>query len=178
MLKRTNLPKQSGNQNARLDWEAVYAETLPKIFHYFCYRVGDEIVAEDLTSRTFEKAWVSRDRFRDDMGSFKMWIFGIARHVAVDHYRNEKNELPLGHAVPQAGQTSPEIILQRHSDFSRLAKLLGELPERERELISFKYGAELTNRAIAELTGLSETNVGTILYRVVRKLRDAWEGDR
>jgi RNA polymerase sigma-70 factor (ECF subfamily) len=38
-----------------------------------------------------------------------------------------------------------------------------------------KYGAELTNRKIAELTGLSETNVGTILYRVVRKLRAQWE---
>ena len=35
----------------------------------------------------------------------------------------------------------------------------------------------LTNRAIAQLTGLSESNVGTILYRVVQKLRQKWEGE-
>jgi len=37
-----------------------------------------------------------------------------------------------------------------------------------------KYGAEATNRAIAALTGLSESNVGTILHRVVADLRSAW----
>jgi RNA polymerase sigma-70 factor, ECF subfamily len=51
------------------------------------------------------------------------------------------------------------------------------LPEREQELIALKYGADLTNREIARLTGLSETNVGSILYRVVRKLRQRWEQD-
>jgi RNA polymerase sigma-70 factor (ECF subfamily) len=175
MRKRTKQHDQDGRQNAKLDWEAVYAETLPKIFHYFCYRVGDTIVAEDLTSLTFEKAWAGRERFRSDIGSFTTWLFGIARHVVVDHYRIEKNELPLEEAAPGTEQNSPETAFQRNSDFSRLAKLLAGLPERERELISFKYGAELTNRAIAKLTGLSETNVGTILFRVVRKLRQAWE---
>ena len=38
-----------------------------------------------------------------------------------------------------------------------------------------KYGAELTNREIAHMTGLSESNVGTILHRVVVKLRMEWE---
>ena len=49
-----------------------------------------------------------------------------------------------------------------------------ELPPREQELVALKYGAEATNRAIAELTGLSESNVGTILHRVVQALRRDW----
>jgi RNA polymerase sigma-70 factor (ECF subfamily) len=166
------------NQNVVPDWEDVYEETLPKIFHFFCYRVGDKFVAEDLTSLTFEKAWVGRERFRNDIGSFTQWIFGIARNVVVDHYRNDKKEVPIRHVLQEAYEDSPEIHLQRNSDFSRLTKLLAKLPERDRELISFKYGSELTNRAIAELTGLSETNVGTILFRLVRKLRSEWEDDR
>jgi hypothetical protein len=43
-----------------IDWEAVYTSFLPRIFHFFCYKVGDEQIAEDLTSITFEKAWISR----------------------------------------------------------------------------------------------------------------------
>jgi RNA polymerase sigma-70 factor (ECF subfamily) len=37
-----------------------------------------------------------------------------------------------------------------------------------------KYGAGATNRAIAKLTGLSESNVGTIVHRVVETLRRDW----
>jgi RNA polymerase sigma-70 factor (ECF subfamily) len=37
-----------------------------------------------------------------------------------------------------------------------------------------KYGADMTNRAIARATGLSESNVGTILHRAVDALRARW----
>jgi RNA polymerase sigma-70 factor (ECF subfamily) len=52
------------------------------------------------------------------------------------------------------------------------------LPERERELISLKYGADLNNREIAAITGLTESNVGTLLSRVLQRLREQWEGAR
>ncbi len=37
-----------------------------------------------------------------------------------------------------------------------------------------KYGAEMNNRAIARATGLSESNVGTVLHRAIQKLRVEW----
>jgi RNA polymerase sigma-70 factor, ECF subfamily len=52
--------------------------------------------------------------------------------------------------------------------------LLATLPPRQRELIAMKYGADMTNRAIARATGLSESNVGTILHRAVEDLRGRW----
>ena len=62
----------------------------------------------------------------------------------------------------------------RQSEAQRLAALLETLPPRERELIAMKYGADMTNRAIARATGLSESNVGTILHRGVESLRVRW----
>ena len=53
--------------------------------------------------------------------------------------------------------------------------LLAELPDRERELLALKYGSGLTNREIAGLTGVSESNIGTILYRTLRRLRTLWD---
>jgi RNA polymerase sigma-70 factor (ECF subfamily) len=55
--------------------------------------------------------------------------------------------------------------------------LLSQTSARERELIAYKYGAELDNRTIARLTLLSESNVGTILNRSVNKLRASWEAE-
>ena len=49
------------------------------------------------------------------------------------------------------------------------------MPDRQRELIALKYGAALNNRLIARITGISESNVGTILHRVAQQLRQAWE---
>ena len=52
--------------------------------------------------------------------------------------------------------------------------LQARLSERERELIAWKYGGVLTTRAPARATGLSDSNVGTILHRAVHTLRARW----
>ncbi len=157
-------------------WAALYRDLLPRVFHYFCFRVGDTWLAEDLTAATFEKAWRGRWRFRGNEDAFSRWLFGIARHVAADHFRqNGHAHLPLEEVTLPDPAPSPEEQLQRQHDFERLTALLADLSDRERELIALKYGAEMTNRAIARLTGLSESNVGTILHRAVTHLRRAWK---
>lgn len=160
-----------------IDWPAIYEQALPRIFHYFCYRVGDASLAEDLTASTFEKAWKNRSTFRPNRGTAHAWLMGIARHSANDHFQKKVREIPF-ETVPEIRQSpSLDEDLQRKLDFQILAKRLSQLPERERELVAMKYGAEMTNREIARLTGLSESNVGTILHRVVEKLRIEWEKD-
>jgi RNA polymerase sigma-70 factor (ECF subfamily) len=156
------------------DWDALYAEQLPRVYNFFRYRVGDGAVAEDLTSSTFEKAWVARHRYRRDRAGFCTWLLTIARNVAVDHYRAQRPHVPLEHAANVSHGATPDELSERRSDFERLSRLLEELPARERELIALKYGAEMTNRAIAKVAGLSESNVGTILHRTIQALRAGW----
>jgi RNA polymerase sigma-70 factor (ECF subfamily) len=80
----------------------------------------------------------------------------------------------LDEAAAVAAAGTPEDEAMRHSDGARLAALLQRLPERERELLAMKFGAEMTNRAIATATGLTESNVGTIVHRAVQTLRERW----
>jgi len=53
---------------AELDWNAVYAAQLPRVYNYFRFRLGRHSDIEELTRRTFEKAWKAdldgRARFR------------------------------------------------------------------------------------------------------------------
>jgi RNA polymerase sigma-70 factor (ECF subfamily) len=51
------------------------------------------------------------------------------------------------------------------------------LPEKEQELVALRYGAGLNNREIAKLLHLSESNVGTRLFRIVQSLRKKMEVD-
>ncbi len=162
------------------DWAAVYADHLPRIYGYFRFRTGDESLAEDLTAQTFERAWRERARYRRDLAAFSTWLFTLARRVGANHFRRRSvgPSLPLEWATALQDPGSLEEIVQRRSDLARLRVLLARLPSRERELIELKYGASLTNRAIAAMTGLSESNVGTLLHRAVRWLRVEWEEER
>lgn len=157
-----------------VDWDAVYAEQLPRIYNYFRFRLGSDLDVEELTSATFEKAWRARERYRRDVAGFSTWLFSIAHHTAIDHLRTRRQHLPLQAALEIASDVTPEHEAQLASDLNRLAALTSDLPERERELIALKYGAALNNREIARLTGLSESNVGTILHRMVQALRARW----
>jgi RNA polymerase sigma-70 factor (ECF subfamily) len=164
-----------------MDWDALYAEHLPRVYNYFRYRVGDDALAEDLTTATFEKAWRSRGQFRRERAAFSTWLFAIARNVGIDYFRRRRPAMSIedmeqrGEDVPGAGETSPEERAAHADDLARLGALLVRLPPREQELVALKYGAGFTNRAIAGLTGLSESNVGTILHRVVQSLRTRWQ---
>jgi RNA polymerase sigma-70 factor (ECF subfamily) len=172
LLKRL-VPAQT--ENGAIDWDAVYAEQLLRVLNFFRYQTGDEALAEDLTAITFEKAWRNRERYRRDVAGFSTWLFSIARNVVVDHFRKHREHVPLDAIAEQAGDAMVEEKIERRQDLATLNALLAELPKRERELIALKYGAGLTNRAIAGLLRLSESNVGTILERVTRRLRECWE---
>jgi RNA polymerase sigma-70 factor (ECF subfamily) len=170
----------AGNRLARWldraepDWDSVYADQLPRVLNFFRYRFGAAADIEDLTGRTFEKAWQARHRYRRDVAAFSTWLMAIARNVAIDHSRARRLHAPLDEASHVATGATPEEHAAQRSDAARLAMLLKALPDRDRELLAMKYGAGLTNRAIARATGLSESNVGTLLHRATQTLRDQW----
>jgi RNA polymerase sigma-70 factor (ECF subfamily) len=171
MTTRPYLLKGAHALAEEIDWETTYREYLPRVYNFFRYRIGDGNLAEDLTAATFEKAWRGRSRFRRDLSAFSTWLFTIARNVAIDHFRKKEQDVALEVIREPADPVSLEETVQRSHDFARLNALLSQLSAREREVIAFKYGAGLNNREIANLTRLSASNVGIILYRAVEKLR-------
>ena len=163
-----------GSRSDEADFAEIYRLELPRVFNFFRFRLGDDLAAEDLTSETFEKAWRSRAQYRHDRAAFSTWLFTIAQRVLVDHLRKTKTVIPLEAvtALPADETTEDAAFLQ--ADFTRLNVLLAQLADRDRELVALRYGAGLTNRTIARLTGLSESNVGVLLHRAVQKLRNDW----
>ena len=159
----------------KIDWAAAYEELLPKVYHYFCLRTGDRLEAEDLTATTFERAWRDRERYQKDLGTFTNWLFGIARHVTITHFRQNKHEQVLTEPEILEVSRPTEETATRQEEFERLASILTSLPAREREIFSLKYGAQFTNRSIAKIVGITESNVGTILHRIVHRMKEQWE---
>mgnify|MGYP000259333154 CR=1 FL=1 len=147
------------------------------IFRYFRFRGADADTANDLASTTFERALRGINHYDPRKSQIQTWLFAIARNVAINHWKSEsiRSTIPLDDDIPDFDDPPLEdaLILTEHKEQILLA--LQSLDSRAREIIALKFGGPLTNRQIAELTKLSEQNVGVILYRSLLKLRTLLE---
>lgn len=153
---------------------ALYDFYFPRVYNYIRYRCYDPDTSDDLTAQVFERALVKLDNYNPQRGPFGAWLFAIARNVVNYHLRLQKRRrfLPLDtlRDCPN-NHPSPEEVLIDLEMHSQLLQAMRGMDEREKDLISLKFAAHMTNRRIAEITGLSESNVGVILHRAVEKLR-------
>lgn len=169
--------KKTGVETTANDRERLadlYDRTFARVYNAIRYRVDDDCAAEDLTVQVYERALASLARYQPEAGPLDGWLFGIARHVAADYLRRRRFTawLPWESFLRRPCPDPPpeEAVLRRELEAS-LAGALKSLKDRERDLLGLKYGAGLTNRAIAGLTGLSEQNVALIVFRVLTRLR-------
>ncbi len=154
----------------------VYDHYFPRVYNYVRYRVRDPQTTDDLTAIIFERTLVNLSRYRSEQAPFSAWLFSIARNAVNDHFRVQKRRpwLSFDSLRDHADETGvPEVIADQRAEHERLLAAVAGLKERERDLVGLKFGAGLSNRHIAALTGLSESNVAVILYRTLQQLRTA-----
>jgi RNA polymerase sigma-70 factor, ECF subfamily len=171
----SNIAPQAGISG----FTAIYEEHMAYVFRYINYRVGNRSEAEDLTSVVFEKALAAFDRYDSRKAAPQTWLLTIARNTVTDHLRksSKRKTMPLDNVVGvESADPSPSEATEIIEEYERLQLCLSVLPQREQEIISLKFGGELNNRQIASVVGLSENNVGTILFRAIGKLRNCFEG--
>lgn len=162
---------------ARVDsvaFATLYDHYFSRVYNYIRYRLQDPDLTDDLTAQVFERVLLHIEGYRQDKAPFSAWLFAIARNAVTDHVRAQQRRRWLSLEVvrdwinpePQPGEMVAELELH-----DQLLAAVRRLSSREQDLVGLKFGGGLTNRRIAEVTGLSENNVGIILYRAVRKLR-------
>ncbi len=165
------------SSSAAETFAGLYEQYLPKVYRYVSYRIPDIHTAEDLTSAVFEKALTKFNSYKADKAAFSTWIFTIARNTLTDHFRANQSRKTVPMEDPAAAvepDSRPEDESEKEEELQTLHACVAQLSKSEQEIISLKFGAEMTNRQIAMMLSLSESNVGIIIYRAVRKLRDSF----
>jgi RNA polymerase sigma factor (sigma-70 family) len=156
-----------------LRFEELYRSSRDDVYSYVSGLLRDRSAAEEVTATAFERTFRRRSRFDPERGSPRAWLFGIARNAALDELRRRGRQAEMvgEPADPDAptGVDEAEASLRR----AALASAVVELSPRERELVALKFFAGLSNKEIAAVIGVSESNAGTRLHRVITKLREA-----
>ncbi|WP_019913026.1 sigma-70 family RNA polymerase sigma factor [Paenibacillus sp. HW567] len=152
----------------------IFETYYTRIFNYTAYRVSCRYTAEDLTSLVFEKTLSKLHSYSPDKAPLEVWLFAIARNVVNDYYRSLKRTrffpLEMIRELVSSRQVPEEQLLEGERS-GQLSRALDTLSAKERNIVALKFGADLKNKEISSLTGISESNVGVILYRSMRKLK-------
>ncbi len=141
---------------------------ITRVYSYAAYRLGPGADAEDVTSETMERALRYRDSYDPSRGQPSTWLLSIARRVIVEH---------LAVAAPHAkddelqGHDSGEDVAGESVRRLSLAAAIETLAERDRELLSLRYGADLKAREIGELMQMETHAVEVALARALERLR-------
>jgi RNA polymerase sigma-70 factor (ECF subfamily) len=156
------------------EFTELYRRNRDDVYGYVMGLLRDRAAAEDVTAQSFERAYRRRRSFNSKRGTRRAWLFGIARNAALDELRRRRRHVSLAAELEQdAGGVAPEEGAEVAVRRAALREAIAALAPRERELVALKFFAGLTNSEIAHVIGVSETNAGTRLHRVIQKLRRA-----
>src|SRR3712207_3103738 len=89
-------------------FEDLYRRTFPRVYAYVASMLRDRSLAEEVTAQAFERAWRKRATYRPGRGSAEGWLFGIARHAALDELRRLKRRATLEGEPEDIHATPPE----------------------------------------------------------------------
>ncbi len=125
---------------------------------------------QDLAQEMAVQLWRSFERF-DGRGKFSTWMYRVALNVAISHVRSEMTR--TRHVVPgEPGLL--ELVADPagppDDDLRLLYEAMERLDELDRALLILHLDGHRYD-TIAEILGISETNVGTKLARLKQKLR-------
>jgi RNA polymerase sigma factor (sigma-70 family) len=141
-----------------------------KICHSYCRNAGDR---EDLAQEMIYQLWKSGHQFNADH-KFSTWMYRIALNVAISFYRREQRagvRLSLGGDLHLLDlEDRPDGSAEVEEKIDLLQRWIQDLGDLDKALMIL-YLEEKSYREIAEILGITETNVATKLSRIKLGLR-------
>jgi RNA polymerase sigma-70 factor (ECF subfamily) len=149
------------------------------LLRYAQHFVRDLESARDIVQDTFlQLCRQTNDEIRPRVAQ---WLFTVCRNRAIDVCRKERRmklapEDQLADKLAQnseASELQPSAAMEREEAATGLMSQISKLPDRQQEVLRLKFNAGLSYKEIAEVTGLTSSNVGFILHTAIAKLRQS-----
>jgi RNA polymerase sigma-70 factor (ECF subfamily) len=153
----------------------LYDRYFDDIFRFCYYRLGNWQEAEDATGDIFANALAGLGRYRagDLPGSFRSWLFAIARNAVADRHRSNarhpSDSLDVAAEILD-GAPTPEEAALKSDNHQHVLHLLAQLKPAQRDLLQLRL-AGLRNAEIAGILGRSHDAVRKEQSRIVQALR-------
>lgn len=147
----------------------VFDRHFAAVYRYIARRAGRD-VAEDLAAQTFTLAFAHRGRYRDDLGTARPWLFGIATNLLRAEHRGEERRLTVVERLRDEGVASASGFALASAPGpvqldDQLSGALAELQADQREALLLHVWGEMS---YAEVAAALAIPVGTVRSRISR----------
>jgi RNA polymerase sigma-70 factor (ECF subfamily) len=159
---------RSGDSEA---FAQLYNACIDRVYRYIHFKVSEDETAEDLTSQVFLKAWENLDRYKVGGSPFIAWLYTIARNLVIDHYRTQKEFVPLEDvALSAPGEQNPDQQVELRFELQALRDALQFLTHDQQEALILKFIAGLSNGDIARMMNKQEGAIRALQMRGLQTL--------
>ncbi|MFD2640317.1 RNA polymerase sigma factor SigX [Piscibacillus salipiscarius] len=164
--------------------KAVFQELYEKyhqdLFSFIYYMVKDQTTTEDLVQEVYIRVLKSYDTFKGE-SSEKTWLFSVARHVTIDHFRkygkqkkHTANQFDVNeHSNLLKDQSpTPQEIAEKSEEIQDMYKCLDECTEDQRMVIILRYIQQLSIKETADVLNWTTSKVKTTQHRAISVLKE------
>jgi RNA polymerase sigma-70 factor, ECF subfamily len=150
-----------------MDLQDLYSRYAADVRRFALYLCGNELLADDLTSETFLKAWCASSPIREP--TVKAYLFTIVRHLYLSELRRTSRHDVLNDTIPSAARSQDET-LESASTIKAVLRALRQLPEVDRAALLMRTQDLMPYEEIAQVLNLSIANAKVKVHRARLKL--------
>jgi RNA polymerase sigma-70 factor (ECF subfamily) len=141
-----------------------------KISRSYCADVED---VDDLVQEIIYNLWKAFDKFNPDY-KFSTWMYRIALNVAISYYKKGLRAKPNMSMTDSILELDDAPDAGNEDNLRLLLQFIGELRDIDRSIMLL-YLEEKNHKEIAEITGITESNVSTKISRIKDKLKVSFQ---
>lgn len=166
----------------------LYERHARDVFAFAFKRLHDPAQSEDVTAQTFLQVLRAMPRYQPRGVPIRSWFLTIAANVIRDMYR--KGTAPRramgiqgygshpgrgGTRIVEPRDSGAEAAITAFEDAEALDILLGTLPSAQRDVLRYRFVADLSIAETARCMGRSEGAIRMLQIRALKALRQAME---
>lgn len=153
-----------------MDFQSLYERHAAEVRRFALYLCGDPVMADEITSDTFVKAWLAIGRIREP--TVKSYLFSIARNIYRDMLRRGMRHTELDPNMLDA-HISAQSQLEQKAEVRAVLSALQDLPEVDRTALLMRALDEMPYEEIAAALGISVVTAKVKVHRARMKLMES-----
>ena len=150
-----------------MDFQSLYERHAAEVRRFALYLCGDPVMADEITSDTFVKAWLAIGRIREP--TVKSYLFSIARNIYRDMLRRGVRHTELDPNMLDS-HISAQSQLEQKAEVRAVLSALQDLPEVDRTALLMRALDEMPYEEIAAALGISVVTAKVKVHRARMKL--------
>lgn len=159
---------------------ALFETHYHRVARYIAVRIGDPGEAEDLASEVFLRAVRSVDAYQERGVPLEVWVFRIARNVAIDALRKRARRPPsvsVEIAETVAGTSDPAAEAEQRQRVHETLAAVSTLTQAQRQVLALRFGGGMNCEQIAQVLGKRAGSVREMQSAALKRLRRRFLSD-